>query len=132
MNTKITNDQLRQFGVVFSIGVLLIFGLLLPYLAHKQVFDWVLFVALPVGISALILPIILKPVYIVWMKIGAVLGWINTRIILCTIYFVVFMPVGIFMRLLGKDPMSRNLKENVTSYRVETLSTDAQKMEKPY
>ena len=132
MSTKITNNQLREFGVVFSIGVLLIFGLLIPYWVDKPASDWVLFAALPVGIIALILPIILKPVYIVWMKIGAVLGWVNTRIILGVVYFVVFVPVGLLMRLLGKDPMSRNLKENLTSYRVETQTTDAQKMERPY
>ncbi len=132
MNTKITNNQLRQFGVIFAIGILSIFGLLIPYLTEKQASDWVLFLALPVGFIALLLPIILKPVYLVWMKIGAVLGWINTRIILTFVYFVVFMPVGLLMHLLGKDPMNRRFQSDENSYRIKTSPIDGKRMERPY
>jgi len=38
-----------------------------------------------------------------WMKFGHVLGWINARIILSLVFFVVVTPIGIVMRLLGKD-----------------------------
>ena len=43
------------------------------------------------------------------MKIGHVLGWINTRIILGMVSFIMFAPVALVLRLLGKDPMQRRL-----------------------
>jgi len=128
----ISKNQLRQFGVVFAIGIIIIFGLALPLMAHKQVPAWVPIATIPVAFLALVLPIVLKPFYIIWMKIGAVLGWINTRIILGFIYFTVFMPVGLLMSLLGKDPMNRRFKKEMTSYRIISDSTPAKNMERPY
>ena len=128
----ISKNQLRQFGVVFAIGIIIIFGLTLPLMAHKQVPIWVPIATIPVAFLALVLPIVLKPFYIVWMKIGAVLGWINTRIILGFIYFAVFMPTGLLMSLLGKDPMNRRFKKEMTSYRIISDPTPAKNMERPY
>ena len=38
-----------------------------------------------------------------WMAFGHVLGWINSRIILGVVFFVVVTPIGLIMRLFGKD-----------------------------
>lgn len=40
-----------------------------------------------------------------WYKIAEVLGWINARILLSLIYFLVVTPVGILFRLFGNDPL---------------------------
>ncbi len=127
-----TKHELRQFGVVFSIGIIIIFGLALPLLAQKPVPSWVPIATLPVALIALILPIVLKPFYYVWMKIGAVLGWINTRIILGFIYFVVFLPVGLVLTLLRKDPMSRRFDKEMPSYRKISNPTPAKNLERPF
>jgi len=37
------------------------------------------------------------------VALGHVLGWINARIILGIVFFVVVMPIGLVMRLFGKD-----------------------------
>jgi hypothetical protein len=52
------------------------------------------------------------------MLIGHVLGWINTRIILGFVFYVVVTPIGLYRRLLGKDPMGRQLRPELDSYRV--------------
>jgi len=53
--------------------------------------------------AALIYPKGLTPLYKAWMAFGHVLGWINARIILGLVFFVVVMPIGLIMRLFGKD-----------------------------
>lgn len=131
-NTTITKQQLRDFGVIFAIGVMLIFGLFFPYLSGKQAPAWVAYTAIPVGLIGLILPVILKPFYIVWLKIGAVLGWINTRIILTFIFVAVFLPIGFLMKLLRQDPMHRRFESTAISYRIKTKPIDSKKMERPY
>jgi hypothetical protein len=52
------------------------------------------------------------------MRLGEVLGWINTRVILGAIFFLLFTPLGLYMRLRGKDPMRRTLAPEAESYRV--------------
>lgn len=42
-----------------------------------------------------------------WMQLAHALGWINARIVLSAIFFLVFMPVGLIARLVGWDPLRR-------------------------
>src|SRR5262245_31960768 len=60
----------------------------------------------------------LTQVYRLWMTVGEAFGWINTRIILGVLFYLLFTPLGLFMRLRGKDPMRRTLAPEAESYRV--------------
>jgi hypothetical protein len=60
----------------------------------------------------------LTHVYRLWMQVGEVLGWINTRLILGAIFYLLFTPLGLYMRLRGTDPMRRTLAPEAESYRV--------------
>src|SRR5262249_35852214 len=67
---------------------------------------------------ALVWPRSLTQVYRLWMSVGEVLGWLNTRLILGVLFYLVFTPLGWCMRLRGKDPMQRTLAPEAESYRV--------------
>lgn len=66
----------------------------------------------------LVWPRSLAHVYRLWMAVGEVLGWINTRLILGVLFYGLFTPMGLLMRLRGKDPMRRTLTPEVETYRV--------------
>ena len=55
---------------------------------------------------------ILGKIYHIWLKIGEVLGWVWTRIILTTVYFIILGPISIAMKILGKDPLKFRFKDN--------------------
>lgn len=57
-------------------------------------------------LAAAIAPSLLKPVYRGWMRVGEVLGWINTRILLTLVFFLVVTPIGLVMRLFGRSPIA--------------------------
>jgi hypothetical protein len=42
-----------------------------------------------------------------WMKLAAALGYVNSRLLLSVMYFVVLAPVGALRRLFGHDPLVR-------------------------
>ena len=50
-----------------------------------------------------------------WMALAGVLGYINSRILLSLLFFLVMTPVGLFARLVGYDPLTRR-KGNEASY----------------
>ena len=81
---------------------------------------------------ALLAPTTLKPVYIGWMKFGNVMNWINTRIILGILFYGIFLPIGIVMRVFGKDPMQRKLDRELSSYRVQSQNNEKSNVERPY
>lgn len=100
--TKQTLSQagLRHFGLLTGGIFAVLFGLLFPWLGERStpVWPWILMGAF--WILALLLPHVLQPVYAVWMKVGHVLGWINTRILLGVVYYLLIVPLGLLMRIL--------------------------------
>jgi hypothetical protein len=81
---------------------------------------------------ALVYPPALRPLNALWLKIGHVLGWINTRIILGVVFFVVFVPASLVLHALHKDPMQRKLDASAASYRVLSKPAHDKQMERPF
>ncbi len=54
-------------------------------------------------------PIILRPVFKMWLKVAHAIGWFNTQLLLSIVFILVFIPTGLVMRLFRKDPMKRKM-----------------------
>ena len=132
VNTNPDKQELRKFGLVFAGMFILIFGLLLPWIWDKSSPMWPWIVAAVFVAAALLVPMALGPVYRLWMKIGHVLGWINTRIILGVMFFLMFAPVALLLRLLGKDMLKQRLDTSATTYRIASEQLPRDRMERPY
>ena len=98
---KTDKKDLRSFGVMIGIIFLLIAGFL--FYKEKESFQIFLYVAGAFIGFGLIIPIILKPIYIVWMTFAVVLGWFMTRFILSLLFYVIITPIGVVLRIFGKD-----------------------------
>ena len=128
---KMSNKELRDFGLVTGGMLILFFDLLIPCIWGFPPPMWPLIAAAILASMALILPASLSPVYKVWMTFAEALGWVNTRIILSVIFFLVFFPVGMIMRICN-DPIRRKLDKSADSYRVPSSSPKPENMERPF
>jgi len=70
------------------------------------------------SVAGLAVPAILKYLYQGWMWVGHVMGWINTRIILSVLFYGIVTPMGLVMKLAGRDPMCRGFEPDAPTYRV--------------
>jgi len=131
-NAPADRRQLREFGLVFAAGLIVMFGLVLPWLAERPWPVWPWITAAVFAVPALVYPPVLRPLNALWLKIGHVLGWINTRIILGVVYFTVFLPAGLLMRALHRDPMQRSFDAAANSYRVPSEPSPGKQMERPF
>ncbi len=113
---KINLDKksLRKFGITMGIAFLVI--TLLMLIRHRHSFVPASIISALFFFFAFLLPLALKPLYIFWMKLALVLGWINTRIILIIIFYLLFTPVGLIMRLFRADLLDRKIDRNRDSY----------------
>jgi hypothetical protein len=50
------------------------------------------------------------------MFAGHILGWINSRIILTVLFFAIFTPISLLMRLIGRDTMTRGYDSQADTY----------------
>ena len=53
------------------------------------------------------------------MKFAFVLGWINQRVILSLVYYLVFTPISLIQRMIGRDPLERKPDSNQKTYWVD-------------
>ena len=96
----------RSFGILFSI----VFAIIAfwPIINGNPLRLW----SIPISIIFLVLGLLnsklLNPLNIVWVKFGELLGIIIAPIVMAIIYFIIVTPIGLFMRLIGKDLL--NLK----------------------
>ena len=113
---KISYDKktLRKFGQMMGTVFFIITVLL--FLKHKHIAVPIVFISGVLFVTAYARPSALKPVYAVWMKAAFILGWINTRIILVLLFYLVFTPIGFVIRLTGLDLLERKLEKDRASY----------------
>lgn len=127
-----TPQELRQFGLISGAIVIVLFGLLLPWIFDHSwpLWPWVL--AAVLGLIALAYPRALGPVYRVWMAFGHVMGWINTRVLLGAVFYLMLFPIGALMRLFGHDPMQRKPDPAAESYRKSSPEQPSEHFERPF
>lgn len=117
MSQQATTKELRTFGLMVG-GVFSVIGLWPAVFRGDSPRIWAISVGGALVGLGLVLPSSLKHIHLVWMKIGHVLGYINTRILLGVIFYGLITPMGVIMRIFGKDPMHRVLMPGVDTYRV--------------
>ena len=130
---SLDNKGLRKFGFTTGAIIVVLFALFFPWVFDVAVMPmWPWIIAGALWVPALLVPAVLRPVYTTWMKIGHGIGWVNTRIILGVLFYVLVLPMGLVMRLFGHDPMARKRDESASSYRIESISEAKDRLEKPY
>ena len=98
----------RSFGIVFFLVFILI--AFYPIINQGEVRVWSIFISLFFLILGIMNSSILTPLNKLWFKLGIFLGKIISPLIMGIIFFIVVTPIGLFMRLIGKDLL--NLKLN--------------------
>ncbi len=126
-----STKELRTFGVIMAVTLAIIGSILLwkdntawPYLYAAAAFFLV---------AGLTFPRILAPVEWLWMKFARIMGIITTSIILSIAYYFIVTPVGIIMRIAGRDPLHRRLGRRARSYWIPVdADGPAGRPDKPY
>ena len=124
------NDTItmRSFALTMSIVFPFVFTLFLPWLFNHGLAYW------PLAVSSVLMTLyVLYPKgifypYYVWMIIASILGWLNTRLILGLVFYIVITPIGLMMKTLGKLQYKKQVHDE--SNWVKQTHTDARKDKK--
>ncbi|MDZ4725060.1 MAG: SxtJ family membrane protein [Leptospira sp.] len=125
-------DDLRKFAFIVGGVLAVIFGGLIPYLNRGSWNPNLVYIGSAIIFLGVTVPKILLYPYKLWMLIGEVLGWINTRIILSVIFFLLFTPIGIIKKIFGNDSMRRKLDSKTETYRIVCIERTSDHMERPF
>jgi hypothetical protein len=123
--------ELRNFGLLLGVLFVAVFCLV-PWLTRRVVHVWPVALALVLWTGAIARPQLLGPLHAGWTRLGHILGWVNTRVILTVVFFLMIVPIGLIMRMFGRDPMARQFEAERESYRVPSRSRGRESLEHPY
>ena len=112
--SKIKISSNRSFGLVFFVVFLIV--ALWPLKSGEDIRIWSLALSIIFFSLGILNSKLLTPLNKLWFKFGILLGSIVSPIIMGIVYFLVVAPVGIFMRLLGKDLLKNNKIKNASTY----------------
>lgn len=104
----------RSFGFVLAVVFVVIAGWPLFYGAMPR--WWAFGPALLFALVALLKPGVLSGLNKWWIKFGVLLGKIVSPIALGIVFYGVVTPIGVLMRLVGKDPLRQKINRGAESY----------------
>ena len=64
--------------------------------------------------AGLFLPAAARAFHVVWMRMAHALGWVNSRILLALLFYLVMTPIGLVQRLAGRDALRRRSGESAS------------------
>lgn len=113
-NIKGDKKELKKFGLTFAV-VFIILGSLFWWRGKNYYFYCFIFSSVFL-ITSLLLPLLLKPIYKLWMTLALVLGYVMTRVILSVLFYFILTPVGLIARLLGNQFLDLKIDKSKESY----------------
>jgi multisubunit Na+/H+ antiporter MnhG subunit len=111
-------SEWKKFGIALGILLAIIATILL--LKKKSIYIYFYGAGLFFILAALTVPIIIKPVFILFLYIAFVLGWVMTRVILSLLFYLVITPIGLIAKLFGKKFLDMKFSREKESYWLET------------
>lgn len=111
-----TKKDLMKFGVLVG-GVFLLLCALFFFTGGSELFGWTfLIIGGFLFLSGLIIPAVLKRVYLIWMTGALILGWIMSRVIITILFFLILTPIALIAKVFGKKFLDLDFRDGKTSY----------------
>ena len=86
-----------------------------------------------VGLSGLVKPALVRPVYVGAMVVTFPIGWTVSKLVLACLFYGVFTPVGLLFRLIGRDTLGRGYRPTMASYwSLKSMPRDPQRYFRPF
>ena len=95
----------RKFGIFFSVVFIIVAAIFYFYFLDHSIAFVLLIFALVTFIITYLNPNILLPLNKLWMRFGLLLGMIISPIIMGVIFFGLFTPYSIVIRIMGRDEL---------------------------
>ena len=113
-NIKSTKKELREFGL--TIGIILVILGFIALWRNKDIYSYFL----SVGVAFVILGItfykVLLPLQKIWMGFSIIIGFFVSRIVLTILFYLVLTPIGIIVKIFGKDILDERIDRKKESY----------------
>ena len=131
-----TEKSPRRRAVTFGIGCLLAFVLVGVWLYRKKHHPLAGELVAGAGglflITGIIAPSLLLGARTIWMKLAGAIGFVNSRILLGLLFFLVVTPIALIRRARGREPLGWTPGKGESFWRTRDQEYDPKHYEHPY
>ena len=113
-NNWVGAKDLRTFWLIWTIIFILIS--LYPLLKWWDLRIWSTWVSLVFFLVSILTPSILRIFYDAWIKFWWVMGWINSRLIMFILFYWIFCPIAILLKIFRIDLLNKRIDKSIDSY----------------
>ena len=115
-NIKISSN--RNFGLVFFFIFLVVS--IWPLTHNESPRIWSAIISLAFLILVLTRSKLLTPLNRLWAKFGIILGSIIAPIVMGVVFFLVVTPIGLIMKIMGKDLLNKKYDKKKRTYWIKS------------
>ena len=101
---RLTPAEGRKFGMTVGIAFLVLAGVLW-WRDHLMIRNVLAALGGTLVLAGLVIPSRLGPVQRGWMRLALLISKVTTPVFMAIIYYLVILPVGLIMRLVGRHPL---------------------------
>jgi hypothetical protein len=116
INKNPSKKELAWFGLL-CLGFFGLIGLSVLHKTHSLRPAVVIWSAAAVGVAIYYaVPPLRKPIYLGWVYAVYPIGWVMSHVLLAVVFFGVFAPVGLLMRLISRASLGLKLDRSASTY----------------
>lgn len=123
---KIRSDRktLREFGLTMGVFLAILGGIAMW--RGKPAYPYLLGCGIAFAGMGLAWPQALKPLHKIWMAFSILIGFVMSHLILMALFYAVITPIGLALKLFGKDILDQRIDKKKSSYWIDrALETTA-------
>ena len=108
--------ELRVFAVLQFVFFLIVAGVVYRRSEAAGAATALIAATAAVAVVGLVKPTWLRVMYVVWMAAVFPIGWLVSHLLMAMVFYLVVTPIGLMMRMLGRDPMHRKADPDAETY----------------
>ncbi len=106
IDTSSKSEQ-RKFGIVMGIAISVLGLIRFALHGFEHIPTNFFIVAAVFFLLGLIVPKVLQPIFVIWMKFALALNWVMTRVLLTLAFYLMITPVRVLVQIFSEDPLKR-------------------------
>ncbi|HEV3163749.1 MAG TPA: SxtJ family membrane protein [Isosphaeraceae bacterium] len=116
INWKPDRKLLAEFSEFWLFFVGMVFAPMAYFRGYPRLAMALWIVAVAVRLVGWLRPMWVKPFFLGLTLATWPMGWVFSHLALVGVYYIIFTPVALLFRLLGRDPLKRTFDREASSY----------------
>ncbi len=123
VSARLTTAAGRRFGLTLGVAFMAL-GAVLLWRGQQPVAAVAGTIGIALAVSGIVIPTWLGPVERGWMALAHAISRVTTPILMWLVYYITIFPIGVIMRVLGRNPLVRTTKGNSRWVERESRNAD--------